>query len=143
VAETRETNVELVLRGFTVFNEGGPEAFVDLLVDEDRLHTDFLFHIQDDLPNGGDWKGIEGFREMNRHWLEPWEEFTIKPLEVTEGPGGDVMLQVEQRALARGSGMEITGRGFLYVILYRDGKLAEMHLLTDRERAEKLAGLAG
>jgi ketosteroid isomerase-like protein len=135
------SNAELTSRGFQTFNEGGPEAFMEFLSSEGLLHPDFAFHIQEDMPNGGEWRGVEGFRELMRHWLEPWQEFTIKPLEVTEGPEGDVLMEVEQRAVARGSGMEISGRGFFYVVIYRDGKVAEMHLVNDRRRAAMLVGL--
>jgi SnoaL-like protein len=138
-----ESKSEFVLRGFSVFNEKGPEAWLELVAEEDRLHPEFVFRIQEDLPNGGEWRGVEGFREANRHWLEAWDEFSITPLEVTEGPGGDLLMQVEQHAVARGSGMEISGSGFFYAILYRGEQIAEMHLMTDRERAARLVGLDG
>jgi ketosteroid isomerase-like protein len=136
-----ESNIELTRQGFRVFNEGGPEAFLEYLSAEDLLHPEFVFYIQEDMPNGGEWRGADGFREMSRHWLEAWKEFSIRPVEVTESPDGHVMMEVEQRAVARGSGMEISGRGFFYVAVYRDGKIAEMHLTNDRGRAARLAAL--
>ena len=138
-----ESKADFVRRGFTVFNEQGPEAWLEFAAKEDRLHPEFVFHIQEHLPNGGEWRGTDGFMEANRHWFEAWDEFSIRPIEETEGPGGDLLMHVEQRAVARGSGMEISGSGFFYVVLYRGEQIAEMHLMTDRERAAQLVGLEG
>jgi ketosteroid isomerase-like protein len=101
-----EDYTELIDRGFTVFNEKGPQAWVD-----------------------------------SRLWTEVWEEFTVVPRGTTEGPDGQLLIEIEQRAVARSSGMEITGSGFFYVVIFRDGKIAEIHLFNDREQASRLAGL--
>jgi hypothetical protein len=138
-----ESKADFVRRGLVVFNEQGPEAWLEYAAEEDRLHPEFVLRIQEDLPNGGEWRGADGFREANRHWFEAWDEFSITAIEETEGPTGDLLIQVEQRAIARGSGMEISGSGFFYVFLYLGEQLAEMHLVTDRERAMKLVGLEG
>jgi hypothetical protein len=138
-----ESKADFVRRGISIFNEAGPGAWLELVAEEDRLHPEFVLYIQEDLPNGGEWRGADGFMEANRHWFEAWDEFSITPLEETEGPNGDLLIQVEQHAVARGSGMEISGSGFFYVFLYRGEQIAEMHLMTDRERAARLVGLEG
>lgn len=138
-----ESNTELIRPGFDAYNEKGPEGFLDWISAEDLMHPEFVFHIQEDLPNGGEWKGVEGFREMSRLWLEAWAEFSVKPVDSSEGPEGQVLLEVEQHAVARGSGLELDAPGFFYVVLWRDGKVTDMHLLNDRDRATELAGLSG
>jgi SnoaL-like protein len=138
-----ESHTELIRPGFEAFNAKGPEGFIDFAISRDLIHPDFAFYIQEDLPNGGEWKGVDGFREMSRLWLEAWSEFTVKPLQSSEGPEGQVLLEVEQHAVGRGTGLEFDTPGFFYVIIWRDEKVAEMHLLNDRERATELAGVSG
>src|SRR5262249_39215420 len=134
---------ELILPGFDAYNAGGAEGFLEWISEEDLMHPDFTFRIQEDLPLGGEWRGAEGLRETLRAWHDAWAEFSIEVLDSTEGPDGQVLLEVEQHAVAKGSGLELNQPGFFYVALFRDGRIAEMHLLTDRERARELAGLAG
>ena len=130
--------IELIRRGFQVYNEAGPSAFIDFLVREDAIHPDFVFHIQEDLPNGGDWPGIEGFNEMTRSWLEAWEEFKVEPHEFIEVGDESLLVPIRQRAIARGSGIEVAGE-FVYVIIFRDGKVVQTRLYSDREQAERAA----
>ena len=133
-----EERIELVRRGFEVYNEAGPSAFIDYMIRVDLLHGDFLFHIQEDLPNGGDWVGIDGFNRMTELWLEAWEEFDVDPHEFMPVGEDGILIPVRQRATARGSGMEVEGE-FVYVVLFRDGKVEQMHLYGDREQAERAA----
>jgi hypothetical protein len=49
-----ESRIELTRRGFRVFNEGGAEAYIGFLAEEGLLDSEMVFHIQEDLPNGGD-----------------------------------------------------------------------------------------
>jgi hypothetical protein len=125
-------------RGIDAFNQGGSEAFVDYLVAES--HPDFIFHIQEDLPNGGVWNGIDGTRAMMGQWLEAWEEFEVIAREFIDGPAGQVLVPVEQRAVASGSGMEVSGE-FQYVWVPEGGKVREIHLFADPRQARRAAGL--
>jgi ketosteroid isomerase-like protein len=133
-----EKELELLRRGFQVYDEAGPPGFVDFLVREDAIHPDFLFHIQGDLPNGGDWPGIEGFKEMSRSWLEAWKEFRVEPREFIEVGAESVLVPIRQTAVASGSGIEVAGE-FFYVVLFRDGRVEQIRLYSERERAERAA----
>jgi ketosteroid isomerase-like protein len=137
-----EDYTELIERSLGVFNEQGPQGWVDFLSGKEMLHPEFAFHIQEDLPNGGEWRGVDGFMEMARLWNEAWKEFTVVPQGTTVGPDGQLFMEVEQQVVARGSGMEIAS-GFFYVIVFRDGKIAEGHLFNDRQQAARTAGLSG
>jgi hypothetical protein len=134
----REKEIDLARRGIQAYNDTGPSGFLDLLVREDAIDPDFLFHVQDDLPNGGDWPGIEGFNEMTRSWLEAWEEFKVEPHEFIEVGEDSLLLSITQRAVARGSGIEVAGE-FFYLLIFREGKVEQMRLYSDRERAERAA----
>ncbi len=133
-----EKEIDLARRGIQAYNDTGPSGFVDLLVREDAIDPDFLFHVQDDLPNGGDWPGIEGFNEMTRSWLEAWEEFKVEPHEFIEVGEDSLFISITQRAVARGSGIEVAGE-FFYLLVFREGKVEQMRLYSDREQAERAA----
>jgi ketosteroid isomerase-like protein len=135
-----ESRIELTRRGFQVFNEGGGEAYIEFLAEEGLLDSEMVFYIQEDMPNAGEWKGVDGFIDANRIWNEAWDEFRADPMEVTSPAKNRVLARVEQRAVAKGSGMEITGTSFFYLFVFRAGKLAEMHLFGDRDRAMEAAG---
>jgi hypothetical protein len=128
----------MAVRGMETFNQGGSEAFLRFL--EDEAHPEFVFHIQEDLPNGGDWRGIDGTRSMLGHWLEAWDEFEVIPGEVIEGTAGRVLVQVEQRAVSAGTGMELKGP-FHYVWVSEAGKVREIQLFADPVQARRAAGL--
>jgi ketosteroid isomerase-like protein len=133
-----EDRIELARRGFEAYNQGGPPGFMDFVVREDKLHPDFVFHVQDDLPNGGYWRGVDGYEQMSRIWMEAWSEFRLLPHEFREVGHDRILVLLEQRGIARGSGMEIAGE-FAYVLVFRDEKIEQIHLYTDRERAERVA----
>ena len=121
---------------FDAYNADGPGGFIEHLERDDALHPDFLAHVQEDLPNGGDWRGVEGFNQMTSTWLEAWDTFTLSPHEFVEVGQGAVLVPLTQAAAARG--MELAGE-FFYLFLIRDDKLAQAHIYADRERAERAA----
>jgi ketosteroid isomerase-like protein len=132
---------ELIPEFFAAYNEGGATGFIDYLVERDALHPDLVMEIQRDAPNGGQWRGPEGFRDMSRRWLEVWEEFEIlpeeDPIEVAEGR---YVVPVRQRVVARGSGLEIE-ESFIYTVEFAEGRVWRIGLFVDRPRADRyLAG---
>ena len=131
-----ETRREIARKGFEVYNERGPDAFIDYLVGIDMIHPDFLFHVQEDLPNGGSWPGIKGYNQMTGIWLDAWAEFKIEPHEFIEASTDAILIPVRQHAVAAGSGMEVDGE-FIYVMLFRDGRVSEIHLYADRAAADR------
>jgi ketosteroid isomerase-like protein len=130
-----DDRIELTRRGFEVYNESGPGAYIEYLDRRELIHPDFLFHIQEDLPNGGDWRGVAAFHRMSEIWLEAWGEFKVLPREFIEVDEEWLLVAVEQRAVARGSGIEVSG-DFFYVLRFKDGKVAEQRLYSDRAEAE-------
>jgi ketosteroid isomerase-like protein len=133
-----ESERELVRRGFEAYNRTGPSGFMDFVVREDAVHPDVRWYIQEDLPNGGEWVGFEGFEEMSRTWLEAWASFEIEPRDYIELNESAMLIPSTQRAVARGSGIEVSGE-FFWLVLFRGDKIERMHLYTDRRLAEEAA----
>ena len=139
MTESNLSQKELARRGFERYDEDGADGFLEFLEEENALAPDFLCHVQDDLPNGGDWLGIEGFREMTRTWLEPWERFSVSPHEYVEISDQALLVPVRQEAVAKGSGIEI-GAEMIFVLLFQDGRISQVRIYAERERAEREAG---
>jgi ketosteroid isomerase-like protein len=49
-----------------------------------------------------------------------------------------MLIPSTQRAVARGSGIEVSGE-FFWLVLFRGDKIEQMHLYTDRRLAEEAA----
>jgi len=133
VAAVPGADIELIRAGFERFNEGDVEGLLAQMADDVEVF------VQEDLPNGGHWDGVDGFREMSRTWTEAWDEFTVEPLEFEAGPR-NVLVRVRQHA--RTGELEVEG-DFFYVFGTADGKLVLWHLYNDEARAREAAGLAG
>ena len=133
---------EMIERVFRAYNEGGPTAFIDVMTKADALSPDFVMEIQDDLPNGGEWAGAEGFAEMARLWLEAWKSFEVQP-GVPARVGDDrYLVPVRQRAVARGSGIALD-EPFVYALTFDDGRLRRVGLFKDRDLAERSLSSGG
>jgi hypothetical protein len=132
---------ELVRDGFGTFNRDGPAAFVDYLKRVGAWDDGFEMELQADAPNGGVWKGEEGFREMIRTWMEAWEEFEIFPGEPIPVTPDRFLIPVRQRVVARGSGMELES-DFFYTLEMAGGRVRRMGLFIERSLAEEHLGTA-
>jgi hypothetical protein len=133
-----EREIDLARRGLDAYNRVGPSGFIDFIVREDAAHPELRWHIQEDLPNGGDWVGFEGFEEMSRSWMEAWESFAIEPHDFIELSESALLIPSTQRAVARGSGIEVSGE-FYWLLLFRGDKIEQIRLYTDRRLAEEAA----
>jgi ketosteroid isomerase-like protein len=130
---------ELVKRAFHAFNEGGPSGYIEYLVNRDAVAPDFAMTIQADLPNGGEWRGTTGFERVMAIWLEAWREFEVHPGDPEELAEGRYLVPVRQRAVARGSGMELNAQ-FFYTVELADGRFSRVGLYADRALAERALG---
>lgn len=133
-----ERQLELIQAGFDAYRQDGPLGLSEFMRRHDLVHPEFLVHVQEDLPNGGDWRGIEGYEEMTRVWLEAWDEFELEPHQFLSIAEGCYLVPLRQRARARGSGIEVEGE-FFYVFLFDNGKIEQIRLYGDRTRAERAA----
>lgn len=122
-------------RAISSYNDRGASSFLDFLGANDALAPDFVMVVQDDLPNGGEWRGPEGFREMVDNWMEAWDEFDIAPGEPVEVSEDRFLVPVRQHVVAKGSGMELASE-FFYTVELVDGRFSRIGLYTDRNLAE-------
>lgn len=57
-----DSNLEVSKRGFEEYNRTGPSGVIDLMIRLDRLHPDYLFHVQEGLPTAGTYHGVKGYQ---------------------------------------------------------------------------------
>lgn len=127
-ASRQQRNVEVTRLGFEAYNAGDYEALARLLHPEVELHSD------NELINGGDYRGHEGFMQWNSEWTEAWEEFKIEPRSL-ETFGGHVIL-VDTHQVARGAGSGIDVEMDVYWLFeVADDQVVRMHLYATRDRA--------
>jgi hypothetical protein len=132
--------IELVRDGFGAFNRDGPVAFIEYLKRMDAFDDRFEMELQADAPNGGVWKGEEGFEELIRTWMEAWEEFDVAPEEPIPVAPDRYLIPARQRVVARGSGIELES-DFFYTLEMADGRFRRLGLFVERSKAERyLAG---
>lgn len=127
---------ELIVQALSVFNDGGADGFLDFLSERDALDPGFVMELQRDAPNGGVWKGADGFREMARIWLEAWEVFELHPQDPEELDPDRFLVPTRQRAVARGTGIELDEL-FFYTVEFADERFKWIGLYTERSLAEE------
>ena len=127
------SDVELLREGFELHNRGDADGMLALAAD------DVDIFIQEDLPNGGHWDGVDGFRDVMASWNEAWDEFTAEPVRFEEGPHG-WFVRVKQHARA---GELVLEADFFYVFAVTEGRISRWHLYNDEARAREVAGLGG
>ncbi len=127
-SEIQRRNVELTRRGFDAYSAGDYEAVAELLDPDVELHAD------EELLNGGDFRGRDGFLRWSAEWLEAWEEFRVEPrsLELF----GDSWVLADSHQLARGAGSGVAVEmDVFWAFEVADGAVRRMHLYASRERA--------
>ena len=125
-------NIELVLRGYELFNAG----------DEDRLLE--LFHPEVEWstylvpgPGGATYCGREGVRELWRDVRAVFRPFRNEPEQLFEF-GDRVVAYVRFWGRGRESGVEVDA-SLAHVMTVRDGLIARVQTYEDREEAVRAA----
>jgi ketosteroid isomerase-like protein len=133
-ASSEQRNIEVTRLGFEAYNAGDYDALIAL------LHPDVELHSDNELINGGDYRGRDGFMHWNAEWTEAWEEFKIEPHSVEVF--GDHWILADTHQVARGAGSGIDVEMDVYwVFELADDQVVRMHLYAIRERA--LAAIDG
>jgi ketosteroid isomerase-like protein len=87
------------------------------------------------------YRGLEGFVQAWREWVEAYERYTIEVEEITEGTEGRVFILARQRGTTRTGGVEVSEpAGAVWTV--QDGKLVRMEFHLDPEAARRAAELA-
>jgi ketosteroid isomerase-like protein len=129
------SNLEPTKRGFEEYNRAGPSGVIDYMIRLDRLHPDFFFFVDDELPTAGTYRGINGYTRVTTEWEEAWSSFKIHPKEFIEVDEDRILVVVDQEAVARGSGVEVAAE-FFYVLIFKDDRIEQMRLYDDRAKAD-------
>jgi ketosteroid isomerase-like protein len=100
------------------------------------LHEDFEY-----LPGeeGGSVHGHDALRRYFERWLEPWENFDLRPTEFLHA-GDYVVNGIAMNGRGRGSGVEVRMEGW-QVWLIRGERAARCEEYPTRARALEAAGL--
>lgn len=85
-------------------------------------------------------RGMDGYLELWRNWLEPYEHYRVE-LEEYFDAGDTVVLFVRQLAQPKQSSVPVEARSAV-VFVFRDGMLVRLELHLERDRAMKAAGLS-
>jgi ketosteroid isomerase-like protein len=78
--------------------------------------------------------------EALEDWSESWQRWDIELVEAIDAGGDHVVLVQRTRGKARGSGLEVEQQ-YYAVCRVRDGRVARMEQIADREAALAQAGL--
>jgi ketosteroid isomerase-like protein len=119
---------ELARRSIDAYNRRDAEALLEELDEEIEIYA------PPELPNGGTYRGHQGFLQWLGQWDEAWEEFRVE-IERIEFVGERYgVVTVRQFGRGAGSGVEVEMR---IVQLYevQGDKAIRIHLYPDREVA--------
>jgi ketosteroid isomerase-like protein len=125
---SRAENEGLVLRILDAYNRRDLEGMTELLDEQIESHVD------PPVANSGDWRGIDGFREMVAAWTEAFS-VQISHVRAMEHPDGDhVIADIHQVGVGAASGVEVEMRvGYLFGL--RDGRIARFGVYQSLEAA--------
>ena len=123
-------NMALARQWVDAFNRGDIDAMVATSA------SDFRLHEWPDAPGAQSYQGQDAIRQGIETWFESWEWMTVE-IEDTLEAGDRILVQLHQRAAGKGSTAEVEIRTY-NVYSFKDGKLRELHLFTDRESADRV-----
>jgi ketosteroid isomerase-like protein len=128
-----ERNIEMLRRAWT--------SFVDRDISGlDYLHPDVEFEVgPETLPDGGVFRGLEGFREVVTQWASAWAEYHQEPREFIDLGDDRAIVVAHTTGRSRGTGLEFEMDTF-YVYEFADGRIRRISTARDRAHALRLAG---
>jgi ketosteroid isomerase-like protein len=129
-----EENVEIVRRGFVAWEAG------DLAENLRLVHEDVVCCRMAPLIDPQTYQGLDGYLAFAREWIEPYEDFHLRPTEYIDA-GDNVVVEVAQEGRLRGSKQVMKGI-FWFLMKVRDGKLIRFEIYGERPQALKAAGLS-
>jgi ketosteroid isomerase-like protein len=127
-----QQNVELVRRALTARRS----EFIELLDPSVRLD------LSERVFNPAVYEGYEGIMRWRAEVGDVWESYRSEPEEFFDGDEV-VVVFTRERGRAKGSGIEVDQHPTALLCRLRTGRVSEIRLYHDRERALADAGLAG
>ena len=126
-----QENVELVRRALSARRS----EFADLLDPGVRLD------LSERVFNPAVYEGYDGIMRWRAEVGEVWESYRSEPEEFFDGDEV-VVVFTRERGRAKGSGIEVDQHPTALLCRLRAGRVSEIRLYHDRERALRDAGLA-
>jgi ketosteroid isomerase-like protein len=130
-----QENVDVVREAWRAYTDRGIDAALDYY-SEDCVCEDLP-----ELPDRATYRGREGVRERNWHFVENWGDFVAEAVEFIDA--GDVVVAV---IAMHGRGKD-SGAPFdllpYFVYEVRDGRIVRDRAFTSKAEALKTAGLSG
>ena len=126
--------MEIVQRVYAAFNERDADEAVDL------VSPRFFFQSEFGALSGRRYEGRVGFRRYFRDMADVWASFQIE-LDEIEAVGEAVIVAYRERAIGRGSRIEIEARGY-ELWRFEHGQLVSKENYATKQRALEAAGLS-
>jgi ketosteroid isomerase-like protein len=130
-----QKNVEIVKRVYEEWAKGNFRAAGDLW---DRR---VVFVPAAELPDAGDYFGLEGVATFMREFLQPWTNFTITAEELIEA-GDSVVVVAHMRGEGRSTGLVTELEQQFQVWTFRGGSVIRFEAFRDRAEALEAVGLS-
>jgi ketosteroid isomerase-like protein len=130
-----EENVELVRRNYEAFERGGLDQWMEYWSDDLDYRP-----VRGDLTDPGPIRGKVAMRANIEDWIDTFEEFWFKPVELIDA-GRETVVAIERfGGRAKLSGVE-TDQTCAVVFTIRDGMISRCREYATREEAVDAAGL--
>ena len=128
-----EPNVEIVRRFYDAYGRGDLESALAAF-DPDVVAYDH------DIPDSGEYKGLEGLFRWQADWESGWESWRWDPEEFIEA-GERVVAVLRVHARGRESGVDVERvDGAVWTL--REGRCVRLDYYGSREQALEAAGLS-
>jgi ketosteroid isomerase-like protein len=128
-------HVEMVERFVDAFNRRDLDSVLDVLDPQVELYE------WPEAPGARSYRGPDGVRAALDSWFEAWEWMRVAIRDI-RALDHDLFITLHQRAKGKGSAVEVEIESYnLYTV--DNGKVTCMRLFTDRDAAERAAGIAG
>ena len=133
-----QENVELVRRGFELFNEGGPEAMISAGIWSSEIVWDVT---PSGIPGLGTYRGHEELKRFFEEWFSafPFDEWEVEVEEVIDA--GDRIISISRQHGRGASSGVVAELEVAQVTTLRDGQIVRIDNYLDRAKALEAAGL--
>ncbi len=133
--EPTTENIELLRRAWDTFVRRDISGL-------DYLHPELEFVAgPETLPDGGVFRGREGFREVVTQWASAWGDYRQEPREFIDLGDDRAIVVAHTTGRSRESGLEFE-MDTAYLYTFAEGKILRIQTARDRTEALRLAGRA-
>jgi ketosteroid isomerase-like protein len=131
-----DENLETLARIYEGWQRG------DFSVGVADFAPDAILVIDPEIPDAGEYGGLEGIRNYMTHFLSAWESLTIRAQSFREAGGDIVLVRVDQNGIGQGSGAPATLNYFHIWTFRDDGKVIRLESILREAKALEVAGLS-